>query len=76
MTDAHLYGWTIYANARDYPGRIVVRRWRAAAGLVEQDRSPWLVCDSLEHARASIPMGKVCMPRAAADDPVIVEVWI
>ncbi len=69
-----LFVYAIYDNPKDFPGEIVVRRWRVSRGVTAEElvhRS----C-SLKQARSSIPDGLVCLPRSPSDDPVIVEVWI
>jgi hypothetical protein len=72
-----LYGYTVYRNPRDYPGRFVVRRWRVrAGGALETERTTWAVEHTLEAARATIPPNLYRMERHPDDDPVIVEVWL
>jgi hypothetical protein len=68
--------WTVYCNPRDYPGKFVVRPFRAWAGEPMPDAEPHFVGDTLEGARASIPTGLVCLGPSPGDDPVIVETWL
>jgi hypothetical protein len=64
--------FVVYANPKDYPARIVVRRW---LGL-EPDRIPLAVTKSLALARNVIPDYCVPIGHFSADDPAILEVWI
>jgi hypothetical protein len=66
----------IYDHPRDYPDHFVVRRWFIDFKGVSAERRPLCVCETLEQARKSIPMGCVCFKRNAGDDPVIVETWM
>lgn len=71
-----LRSFAIYQNPTDYPGRFVVRGWTWTASSLAPDAEPTAVVDTLDAARAAIPAGLVCEPRAPGDDPVIVEVWL
>lgn len=69
--------WVVYENPSDYPGKFVVREWRAGDPQTNYARvAPTVVCDSLEAARAAVPPKKVCIGRCEQDDPCIVEVWL
>lgn len=65
--------FTVYDSAFDFPGKFMVRRfWN-------DQPEPWTVCvrDSLDSARASIPMGLHRIPaHPGIDHPVIVETWL
>lgn len=71
--------WVIYDHPRDYPTHVVVRCWMIHGdGQVEVTPEVWLR-DDLDSAREVIAgnyPGGYRLPRAAGDDPVIVEVWI
>ena len=70
--------WVIYRNPSDHPGKYVVRRWTIGRGEVTPDPEPAAVVDTLERARAEVPveLGLVRLPRTQWDDPVIAEVWL
>lgn len=72
MSEPALAIFVMYENPKDYPGKIVVRRW---LGL-DADPIPLAVTDSLALARNVIP--SYCTPIGImpGDDPVIKEVWI
>lgn len=64
--------YAIYDNPKDFPGKIVVRRWSDTT----PDQEPTAVCENIETARAAIPPGYYRMPPEPGDDPVIKEVWM
>ncbi len=75
--------WVIYYGASNHPpGKWVVRA--QDVGGVSPLESPdrirrhrmFFECDSLEEARAKVPIGLYRMPRDPSDDPVIVETWL
>lgn len=68
--------YTVYCNARDFPGEYVVRRARLLDGAVIPDAQLWARGATLDDVRAQIPLGVVLFPRQAADDPAIVECWL
>lgn len=72
MSEFALAVYVIYENPKDFPGKLVVRRW---LGL-EADPIPLAVTDSLSLARNVIPDYCVPIGVMAGDDPVIREVWI
>jgi hypothetical protein len=59
--------WTVYAKPRDYPDQFV-----AIHGFADEV----LLADSLDTLRSQMPAGLFRFPASAADDPVIVEVWL
>lgn len=65
--------WTIYDSPRDFPGRIVIRRWFGDT----PDPSPSFARD-LEEARALVQAdgASVNLGRDARDDAAIAESWI
>jgi hypothetical protein len=65
--------FVIYDSPKDHPGKFVVRMWRI--GLQMGPTDTMAVFDTLEQARAFIPLGLFCMTRSPEDDPVIVETW-
>lgn len=65
----------IYNSPQDYPGKYIARVWDAAVGKPTnciQER------DNLEDLREDINAAgfKYKFPRAAGDDPVIIESWM
>ena len=68
--------FAIYRSPRDYPDQFVVRRWRLVGNEAVHDAQPLAVVDSLDEARAAVPLGLVRINRYPEDDPVIVEVWL
>ncbi len=67
--------YAIYHNPSDFPGKFVVRRF-LISDVALADRNPWIVTETLEKARRTIPQyGLVCLGRSTGDDPVIVETW-
>jgi hypothetical protein len=75
VSGSGLIFWTVYENPSDFPGKFVVRRSMANAGVLRMERAAWFVGDTLEDARASIPQHLHQQPREPDDDPPIVEVW-
>lgn len=74
MTSLEVF--VVYEDPIDFPGRFVVRRQRASAGLVEVDPVPMAVVNTLEEARAVLPRGLARIPRASDDEPQVVEGWV
>lgn len=73
-----LYAWTVYDHPTDQPDVYVARLWRFLPAP-PAPTSRTLDCDDLEGLRAMILAdnpGLICLGRAEADDPKIVEVWI
>jgi len=68
--------FVITDHPSDYPSNFVVREHVIAAGVGIGVAPPYVVCNSLEDARAAIPRGLIRIPRAPSDDAVIVETWI
>lgn len=68
--------WTVYEDPSDYPGKFVVRAFTIRPNVVEADAEPLVVCDTIEEARAAIPLEAVALGRDPCDDPAIREVWI
>jgi hypothetical protein len=72
MPSGQLEVWTVYANPRDCPGKIVIRKSLSSGPTNEA-----YVFDDLDAARAVLlRSGLTCLPRFPEDDPVIVEVWL
>ena len=66
--------WTIYDHPRDFPDHFVMRRGSVdASGIRFQEIGG--IYDTLESARADVPLGLACITRHPSDDPVIVETW-
>jgi len=71
--------FTVYENPRDYPGRIVVRRFDVSAGGAVADPEPLAIVDTLDEARAAIKRvhpGAAWVQRNPSDDDPIVECWL
>lgn len=68
--------YVIYVNPRDFPGKVVVRRWGIEADGPAAEDEPMLVTDSIDQAREALPPGLFNVRRSPNDDPVIAEVWI
>jgi hypothetical protein len=66
--------YTIYDKPEDYPRHFVVRSWNADKTGVEA--GPCQLADTLEGARALVPVGMVNLGRVEGDDAKIVETWI
>lgn len=64
--------FVIYENPRDFPGKLVVRRWLGEV----PDPIPLALTDSLALARNVIPDYCVAIGTYPQDDPAIKEVWI
>lgn len=73
MTD--LYAHTIFNNVSDFPNKVVIRVFRIQDGNVEPTEDIE-VCNTIEEARAKIPLGLVCMDRDPSDHPSVVETWL
>jgi len=74
-TEGALTMFSVYAFPDDYPRHIVVRRsFVLRTGEIVHDVIPRLAVD-LEDAREHIPPGLYCQPRAAGDEPHILEAW-
>lgn len=65
----------IYNSPSDYPGKYIARVWEAAIPAATNCIQIW---DDLEERRMDIwAAGFIArFPRAAGDDPVIVESWM
>jgi len=75
-TDAlTIWCYTIYERPSDYPDQFVVRAWFVERGAVTA-YEPVGLADTLDDARALIPVGRERIPRVQSDDPVIVESWL
>ena len=72
MSEPALAVYVVYESPKDFPGKLVVRRW---LGL-EADPLPLAVTEDLALARNVIP--DYCTPIGVFpdDDPCIKEVWI
>lgn len=73
--DHPLEMWVVYNRPRDYPDRIVVRRWVVGPGMMAPTPDVTLY-DSVEAARAAMPPDRVRLSRFFEDDPRIAEVWL
>lgn len=64
--------FVVYRNPRDFPGKVVVRRFVIGDA---PDKQPHFVGDSVEAARATLPRNLVCCRRDRSDEKQIVETW-
>lgn len=66
---------TIYESPADFPGVCVARIWE---GPGPKPTDTVTVRNTLEELREDIMAAgfRVCFPRAAGDDPAIVETWM
>ncbi len=71
-----LYLWTVYDHPADMPDLFVARRWWISYGTAGSTNET-ITSPHLHHVRAALAgEGLTRIDRAAADDPVIVEVWL
>ena len=67
--------WTVYDRPADHPGHCAVRKI-----LVQDDGlSPddWHLFQSVYEARSALARrGLICVPRAAHDEPALIETWL
>lgn len=68
--------WVVYDHPRDQPESWVVRRHVIERPGTHRPTDDHSLHQTLEEARAAIPMWCVRMERHPDDDPVIVEVWL
>lgn len=68
--------YVVYVNPRDFPGKVVVRRWGIDADGPAPESKEFAVVDSIIEAREALPEGLFKIRRSPNDDPVIAEVWI
>jgi hypothetical protein len=67
--------FVIYDHPSDYPESFVVRQWVVSGDHVLVSPVAQLA-ETIEAARAKIPLGRVKLKRTPDDDPVILEVWL
>jgi hypothetical protein len=76
MSDSLLRQYVIYDHPRDYPDYFVVRAWEINSGIpIPLPFGNPVLTETLDEARAAVPVGFVNIGRFEEDDPVIVEVW-
>lgn len=68
--------YCISYGTKDYGDAFVVREFVSLAGRVFPMLGPLVCHETIEEARASVPLGCVRLARHPSDDPVIVEVWL
>lgn len=73
MSIVRLPLWVVYAHPADYPGDMVARLWD---GMTNTATPTVLRAPTLEELRRKLPPELDRLERLAADDPVIVEVWL
>ena len=78
VPDGYLAMWTIYDHPSDHPDLFVARCWLVDGGGGEpQATLTALGCADIDAIRQAFRrQGMSCMPRLAADDPVIIETWM
>jgi hypothetical protein len=76
MSGDALEMYVIYQRPRDYPEHFVMRRWAIAGGAAEADKDYFVLAETLDQARQSVPPYCVRLERDPSDDPVIVETWL
>jgi hypothetical protein len=65
-----LFGWAIWRDAPDYPGKVIAR-------LVTDGPTGYvLVADGLAELQAMLPAGLDRFDRRACDAPELVEMWL
>jgi hypothetical protein len=65
-----LYGWAVWRDAPDYPGKVIAR-------LVTDKPTPYvLVADTLAELQAMLPRRLERFDRRTCDLPELVEVWL
>lgn len=69
--NSELVIWTVYDGPTDFPGEFVARKW-----LLDGATNELRKAKTLEGLRAQLPKGLARLPRAALDDPKIVETWM
>lgn len=67
--------FVLYRKPKDYPDKFVLRRWEVGDGTVEPKEIVGIADTSVD-AQKAIPPGMTATGRYAADDPVIVGVWL
>lgn len=70
MPGLHFY--VVYKNPSDFPGWLVLRRWRG----MTPDPVALAISDSLEFVRDKVPLGCKNIGRLEGDDRAILEVWV
>jgi hypothetical protein len=68
--------FVVYQRPRDFPNHFVMRRWTATAGKAEPDQDYFILGETLDQVRQSVPRNCVRLERDPNDDPVIVEIWL
>jgi len=63
--------WTIYDHPLDFPEFWVARKFE-----LDKPTGEVILGNTLAAVRDTLPEGLICVPRAPADDPVIVECWL
>lgn len=66
-----LTAWSVFERPREFPEGFLARRFVGVVPTEEVVRG-----DSLAAVRSQIPRGLAMLPRDAADDPKLREVWI
>jgi hypothetical protein len=66
--------WTVIERPTDYPEEFIARKWVTAKGL-SIATGQIVTGPTLQSVRDQIPPGLYRLPRAAEDDPKIVESW-
>lgn len=68
--------WVVYGQPSDFPDHVVIRRQYATrSGEVIAEPIAALY-DTLDQARADLPLDLACLLRHPDDDAAIIETWI
>jgi hypothetical protein len=76
MTEPLLTVWVVYRCPSDHPGKWVLRAQDATRSGEVRPHPEFIVADTLDQLRKSVPPGLVCLHRHPTDDAVIYETWI
>lgn len=68
--------YVIYDSPSDARGKFVMREWRIGTVGAPRAMADKALADTLEEARAAVPIGCVNIGRTQGDEEQIVEVWL
>lgn len=66
----------LYNSPKDFPGKIVTRRWEIRKYSREPIPMEAHTFETVEQARASIPAGLRCIAPLPGEDPILIETWL
>jgi len=67
----NLTNWTIYKHPKDYPDKVVARKF-----ILDKPTSEIIIGNTIEEVRSGIPKGLTRFLPDERDDSVIVETWL